>query len=172
MPARNARRILRSRVLPVWSAIVAVTCLCCSTARGAKPASSSVVVLALQYVSGGETPFGFRISVFEAGSIELQSPRGTTLLKELSPSELDGAKAIIVDSSVVEALRDATESAVRVCCEPEEVLLEVGIDRKQYRVVLEGMEAPSEIRGLFEFVNALGKRHFGNEYSLPVSSKK
>ena len=130
-------------------------------------------MFALQYVSGGETSFGFRISVFETGSIELQSPRGTTLLRELSPSELKEARAITGDSGVVAALRDATESAVRVCCEPEEVLLEVGIRREQYRVVLDGMEAPSEkVRGLFEFVNGLGSKHFGREFSLPIPAKK
>ena len=165
-------QLVGSRARFFCIAVIAATCLCCASARGSHSATSGAVVFALQYVSGGETPFGFRISVFEAGSIELQSPRGNTLLKALSPSELDRAKAILGDSGVIEALRDATESAVRVCCEPEEVLLEVGLHREQYRVVLEGMEAPSEIRDLFEFVNALGKRHFGNEYSLPVPSKK
>jgi hypothetical protein len=130
-------------------------------------------VFALQYVSGGETPFGFRISVFETGSIEFVSPRGRTLLRELSPSELERARAITGDSGVVGALRDATKSAARVCCEPEEVLLEVGINREQYRVVLESMEAPSEkVRGLFEFVNGLGIRHFGSAFSLPIPAKQ
>ena len=80
---------------------------------------------------------------------------------------------MIGDASLIQALRDATEAGSQVCCEPEEVLLEVGINREPYRVALEGVEASSEtVRDFLRFVNGLAGVHFKSEFTLPFPEKK
>lgn len=135
----------------------------------------SSIVLHMDYRSGGDAPLGFLMSFFEDGRVRFLSPRWKVAWSQLSKVESQHLQAALQSPEFLRSVEIQIEEGPQfACCDAHEVGIFLGPEATPASVWFNSSEPPPPKRlyELVQFVNRVGKEHFGRRFSIPMPHER